>query len=738
MKLQVRFGIIVILAVFHLPPFLAGNAYEFDPHSFFVDLNGDQNCLIVVGEHANASDIIEASRLAAAIGEMFSRKQEIPVVEEISTTYEDVDAGTCIVVTPLELPTLWYFDDFGVYGNGNDKFDVWETHEEIQLYIEDIPVYDPLLGIRIGNGYLDFSTIYRIDNVRSPPYVWVDSYREGARGDYITGLHYQNKQSYGIIHPLFVYNKYIPEICVFDTVYKVVYIDSSVLITGEPYLEYVYLYKDHPFEAGEFTISLQDVDIDYNKCYLRVEGPQTREEFWMVLDPLHGFSPNIQEMGLQEVAVDFDSDGVIDYVDKALTGLSELDVWGHTLSRGMADLVIDGIKIFIGEGTGVYIGVYWVEDVVVWNEKTCCDPFVIYPQPYDFQIRPDVITVRASQDAYVDQTVPLSNFGGVQFLSVRSFFNANTRSFVQFDLPELPSKAIISKAILRLHPLNLPPARNYEVSRVLNSWSESGITWANQPAVVLTGVQVNNVMEWDVTADVQGFYSGTPNYGWRISDQTENSALLYEILYGSRESSVSPQLIIEYTFDCNYVVETIPHVQNWIHTFYDNVTDDGEPDPVYEIDIRLCEPVKTLCDPLFFEGPNYYYFADFWDTSFDTGVDFSVYQTRRVGTYATKEVVIEPWELIKLDIEVTEEDAGYNWILVGGMSVNLWVRHLVDRNIMPDDGSSVDWFMKEPGYKMYSDPFGYGNRILVVAGATGEDTQKAIQKLIKEGLPHFT
>jgi hypothetical protein len=708
------------------------------PDSFFVKHDGSQNCLIVVGEYADAKDIIEASRLATVIGGLSRRETVVPVVEEVGVSYTDVPAGTCIVVTPSELDTLWYFDDFGVYGNGNDRYDVWETHEEIQLYIEDIPAYDPLLGVYRGNGFLDFSTILRIDNVRAPPYIVVDSYSEGGQGQHITGLHYQEEWSYLIVDPFFVYYGYLPEISLFGTVYTVVYIDTSLLITGEPHLEYVYLYEDQPFQAGNYTITVKDVDVDHNKVYLQVHGPGVWEAFWMVLDPLHGFSPDVQEMGADEViTIDYNDDGIIDHVEKTLVGESELDVWGHSLfmySRvqyGIADLVIDGIKTFIGEGVGAYLGVYWVDNVIVWPERTCCDPFVVYPQAYDFQIRPESVVVQASQDAYVDQTAPLLNFGGLPFLSVKSFLNANTRSFVKFDMPGLPLKAVVSKAVLRLIPLNMT-GRVYEVSRVTGSWSEGGITWWNQPGGVVTGTQANNLMEWDVTGDVQAFYAGTPNYGWRVSDQSENAGVLNEIRFGSRESFLRPQLIIEYTFDCNYVAETIPHVQNWIQTFYDDVTNDGIVDAVYEIDITLCEPIPTLCSPLFFEGPNYYYFVDFWNTSFEDGVDFKVYQTERVGTYTMEEVTISPWKLICLDSEITEADAEYNWILIGGMYVNVWVKALVDLQMMPDDHAPVDWFVKEGGYKMYSDPFGYRNSILVVAGRTARDTQQAIQLLIED------
>ncbi|MBU7021293.1 MAG: DNRLRE domain-containing protein [Theionarchaea archaeon] len=731
-KSQIALGVLVISLL--CSPYVDGaSGYESIPHSFFVDLNGRQNCLIVVGEQADATDIIEASRLAVTIGELFSLKQEIPVVQEIDITHENVPPDTCIVETPLELSTLWYFDDYenGVYGNGNAKFDPWETHEEIQLIIDDIEEADPFLGFSVGNKYLDFLTIYRIDNVRCPPYVWVYSYVEGTRGEHITGFQNQQVRSYAIIDPYFVINGYLPEVCIFGVTYTVVYVSSSVLITGEPHLKYVYLYGGQPFTTEKFTISLLDVDVDHNKCYLSVQSSGVREEFWMVLDPLHGFSPDIQEMGSQDVmAYDFDGDGTVDYSDKTQTGLSELDVWGHNMGGGAADLVIDGIKIFIGEEIGVYLGVYWVEDIVTWNEYSCCDPFVKYPQYYSFQIRPETVALQAVEDAYVDQGLPLQNFGGDAFLSVRSSLGANARSFVKFNLPTLPEKAIISKATLQLSPLNDPGSRVYEVSRVTSPWDEASITWSTQPGSSVTGTQMNNIIQWDVTSDVVSFYSGTLNYGWRISDQTENSIIPYETQFGSRESSLIPRLVLEYTFDCNHSIETIPHVQNWIGTFYDDVTDDGVLDSVYEIDISLCSPIKTLCNPLFFEGPNYYYYVDFTDTYFGTGVDFRVYQTEKVKEYSVYTAVPESWKLIKLDSEVTEEDAEYNWILIGGE--NSWVQELVNRNIQPDDNYPADWFIREAGYKLYSDPLGFGNRILVVAGMTSADTQKAIHMFIED------
>jgi S-layer protein (TIGR01564 family) len=87
---------------------------------------------------------------------------------------------------------------------------------------------------------------------------------------------------------------------------------------------------------------------------------------------------------------------------------------------------------------------------------------------------------------------------------------------------------------------------------------------------------------------------------------------------------------------------------------------------------------------------------------------------------------------VKLDAEIEEKDSEYNWILIGGLHVNTWVETLVDLNIVPDDGSPVSWFLTETGYKLYTDPFRYGNKVLVVAGKTAENTQKAIRMLVED------
>jgi hypothetical protein len=141
----------------------------------------------------------------------------------------------------------------------------------------------------------------------------------------------------------------------------------------------------------------------------------------------------------------------------------------------------------------------------------------------------------ADADSYVNQSSAASNFGTVTNLDVRSASgSANRRTFVQFLLTScsIPANSLVTAATLKLYMYTAPTAtRTYEARRVTGAWTETGVTWTNQPAVagsatatVTTGTTANVTLSWDVTSDVQAYVDGTSNLGWRIADQTEGSA----------------------------------------------------------------------------------------------------------------------------------------------------------------------------------------------------------------------
>ncbi len=165
-------------------------------------------------------------------------------------------------------------------------------------------------------------------------------------------------------------------------------------------------------------------------------------------------------------------------------------------------------------------------------------------------------TLTAVADSDVDT---LLNTGTATTLRVRSSNLGNRRAFVRFDLAScgLGADDAIRAAAVSLSIGTAPSSsRTHEVRRVTATWSETGITSTNQPAVAAsatavqaTGTTAGATVTWDVLADVQAFRSGTTNDGWRISDATENAATAVEGVYRSRETANAgdrPTLTIDY------------------------------------------------------------------------------------------------------------------------------------------------------------------------------------------------
>jgi hypothetical protein len=179
-------------------------------------------------------------------------------------------------------------------------------------------------------------------------------------------------------------------------------------------------------------------------------------------------------------------------------------------------------------------------------------------------------------DAYVRQDQAANNFGAAATLSVESSALANRRTYLQFLLSAcpraIPSGATVRLATLRLYATALPAAcRTQDVFAVGSAWTETGVTWNNQPF----GTAINNpptasrtasfnvgtpagcqfpnantYVSATVTSDVQAFVNGgKTNLGWMIRDDGEGSAITYVVTYTAKNGGTlaqAPQLVITY------------------------------------------------------------------------------------------------------------------------------------------------------------------------------------------------
>ncbi len=465
-------------------------AQEVPGKDFFVDpATGQPKCVIVVGSGAAAMDVVSATMLAAKIGTMTYTEQpgEVTFTKTYKAVHEDIDpfitldilgnfpGGTFLSqiwglgfptvdvpdagpyvgweynATPINytLQSLWYFDDYynAMWGNADEHFQPWETHEEIQirfddfyteqadmflvysdciacLYGGDIDLYNRWDGI-FGNLWAWYAIpglIYRADNIFIPPSIAVDMTWNDPAGVRIIDLDYERTRIFTIPDPYFVYYEMLPQFKLFNTIYTVVgggpcldmntrtgelglLFDTPYLVTGTPnFAPGVLIYKDEAKDFGPYNVLLKDADVDHNKAWFEVsKNGALVKSFWMVLDPEHGFSPNLQQQGnkgeVMVFPIDINGDGIPDdyYYNKWIVGRAEYDVYGirqaeyYTDNKGddwllfyVPMFILDGVKVFIGAaGTiGVEVKIYWLDNKKTWYDHLCCDPWITEPNNY--------------------------------------------------------------------------------------------------------------------------------------------------------------------------------------------------------------------------------------------------------------------------------------------------------------------------------------------------------------------
>ncbi|HEX7255365.1 MAG TPA: right-handed parallel beta-helix repeat-containing protein [Gaiellaceae bacterium] len=159
-------------------------------------------------------------------------------------------------------------------------------------------------------------------------------------------------------------------------------------------------------------------------------------------------------------------------------------------------------------------------------------------------------TMTAVADSWIDQSSSASNKGTDSILKVMSKSgNANLRALVRFNLPSIPSGCVLDAATLRVYAGSASSSqRTLQALRLNGSWTETGVTWGNQPATTGSAVTTTSgtgYRQWGVGAIVQNMYSSGSNNGFLIRDATESQDA--EQQFHSRETgSNPPQLVVTF------------------------------------------------------------------------------------------------------------------------------------------------------------------------------------------------
>lgn len=161
------------------------------------------------------------------------------------------------------------------------------------------------------------------------------------------------------------------------------------------------------------------------------------------------------------------------------------------------------------------------------------------------------VTLTADADAWINENSPTTNNGSATTLGVQSRNNGrNMRALVRFSLPSVPEGCIIQSASLSLFASSATNGRTLQALQIAGSWTESVVTWNNQPSTTGTAVNIpsgSGWREWTVTTMVQAM-SNSANYGFLIRDASEGANGNGEPQqFHSRENTNMPQLVITYT-----------------------------------------------------------------------------------------------------------------------------------------------------------------------------------------------
>ncbi len=774
-------------------------------NEFFINPDGSPACIIGVGSSAAAMDVVSASMIAAKIGSMAVRVEEVELPPKRYTVLHEkiplydwsvpigVLAGERLGYPVLDVPdanpynavpvqwdqnpvpidytltSLWWFDDYdnGFWGDQDGVFDPWETHEEIQFRFDNLTVFDPFTGTNVQDYLADLlggdidlwrsppppplnlnnmlipSLIYRADNIYVPPMIQCIQTKNHPAGEHIVDLDFEYTTVYYVPDPWYVNIGALPKFMFFGEIHTVVdagpvldlnlrtgqvgaLINTPYLVTGTPsYFFEQYLYKDQPEEYGDYTVLLKDVDVDHNKAWFEVTDPDGDvHSFWMVLDPEHGFSPNLQQQGWSGAAIivpiDLNGDGRIDdyYYNKWIVGRAENDVWGDLQYEGYYDdtddywflfsvpmFVIDGVKVFVGANgtTGIEVKVYTLQDKEVFYNHECCIPFVTEPNNYQLFLD----AYQAGWDTY-DWWSNLYLF-------------------------QPPGTGMWPQAGLQWWSLVVPPGNFIGNGFLDNNDGHVGNEYYGLNAV---------------TPGIPGPFFPEAN----DLDRDRSGPGLPLGMNDSDTAVLQPLTLWGCAYPLN-AIATYPDIEDPVvyQTAFQTVIGYHCPGQIMvELNVALCDIVEMAeCLTRFvFSGPLDYFRIEMTDITWDDdqdgdpddlvddGLDWQTVMEVAAGTYTRViQVDIDETELVKLDIEIDSLDKqNFNLILIGGPVANQLSKELEDLGIPPDDGSPVDWMYTslEGDFKLYTDPYGTGKDVLMVAGADRDATRLAAERLISK------
>ena len=168
------------------------------------------------------------------------------------------------------------------------------------------------------------------------------------------------------------------------------------------------------------------------------------------------------------------------------------------------------------------------------------------------------LSINPSKDAKILENNPDTNYGSTTdiMLYVSTLANRTTRSLLEFNISSLIDVPIdnISSAVLKVNNYYVENARTIDFRRIdNNTWTESGVTWTNQPSSTDYNVEDTWTLEdWNTTSIISilkdAIRDGYSYVGFLLKylDETTDASYHYNTAY-SDEGTYPPELNIEYS-----------------------------------------------------------------------------------------------------------------------------------------------------------------------------------------------
>jgi hypothetical protein len=178
------------------------------------------------------------------------------------------------------------------------------------------------------------------------------------------------------------------------------------------------------------------------------------------------------------------------------------------------------------------------------------------PQADSHMLASTTVTLTVTADATVNSANPSTNYGTASTLEVQLSARTVQRTLLQFDVRGgLPTGAVIESARLEMYltASSGEPRVQCTAANLAASWSESTVTWNNQPKTAdpmtlpfWVSATLNEWQSWDVTAIAQAWYSG-PEYGLVLGGV--DGAPDFQRTFTSAELPIAylpPRLVVQY------------------------------------------------------------------------------------------------------------------------------------------------------------------------------------------------